>query len=127
MKPTLETPSTIVLALWVASDRAACTAVLRADSSDVTVLKFEAWGEPLATLAKALEVTQVVKAKHCVIVTNWDALFASVAPLHLGDQGDAHWQVIALLATRYAGRYAAMKAETLPRTEEAWKRHWALA
>lgn len=127
MKPTLETPSTIVLALWVADGRATCTAVLRADSSEVTVLKFEAWGEPWATLATALEVTQVVKARHCVLVSNWDALFASVAPLRLGKHGDAHWQVIALLATRYAGRYAAMKAETLPRTEEAWKQRWITA
>lgn len=128
MKPTFETPNTLMLALWVVEGKAQCTAVLRADSNDVAALPVDVWGEPWATLCAALERTSDLGAVHCLVVTNWQPALDTLTVLHLDESaGDAHWQVVATLATRYAGRCTAAFAETLPRTEELWKRHWTTA
>ena len=127
MKPTLETPSTLMLALWVAEGKAACTALLRTDSNEVTALPGCFYGEPWEVLADALEKTQDMAA-HCLVVTNWEPAIRMLGPLHLDEQsGHDHWRAVAAMSLLYGGYCGAVRSESMPRTEALWKQHSTMA
>lgn len=127
MKPTLETPSTCIIALWVAEGKAAATLLLRADSSDVTALPFVvANAQPWWVVARAAEYARDTDARHCLIVTNWEDAIKALNPFHLDEKaGPHHLEVMQILATRFAGRCTAMRAESMPKTEAMWKHCWS--
>lgn len=130
MRPDLRTPDTLQIMLFARRDKALCMVSYRADSSEVTALPMQATGKPWAALQHALQRAGSVGAEHVLVVSNVPEVVDMLSPMRfyedrlLETEPDAHWQVNATLTTRYPGRYAAMHAEHMPKTEAVWQLHY---
>lgn len=136
-KPTIQTPSTIVLGVHVGSQsEAAIVGSLRTETGIVQQGVIELVGSLWPTLARACVEAAIVGAVHLVVLTNDASLAAALtkpfpAPtggekvkVWNGVRGDgkyvtvdlgnaAHWQVLRWLGLRWPGRFAVQRVAEL--------------
>lgn len=131
MKPTLTTPDTLHLYLWAADGEALILPAWRDPAGAMQPVAGWFRGPTWVALAGALQLTRDIKACHVLVAANVPEVVESLSPrlrLNLNivcDPPTAHWQAIALLATRYAGCCNAFYADSMPKTEAAWQLHYA--
>lgn len=137
MKPSILTPSTIILGCHVDSQCAAIVGSLRGEGGELTTNVIERTGSPWQAIAAALADAQVIGARHVVLLSNDAAIVAALskpfpAPaggervrVWLGVRGDgryvegslgdaAHWAVLRLLGWQWAGRFSVQQVAELP-------------
>lgn len=143
MKPTLNTPDTVVVGLYSQDGRVSLTGALRTEAGDLRpdVLAMQGGGT-WAALAQALADVQTVGTAHLLLLTNDADLVAALTPpirapaptathrewfgrddwIDVGYGGDAdHWQVLRLLGVRWAGRWRCQLVDDLPKARELWE------
>ena len=143
MKPTLDTPDTVVVGLYSVAGEAAATGTLLTLAGDVrpdvlAVGRAATW----PALAAALGQAEPMLARHLLLLTNDAALVEALTPpirapvptafadtpiffteweIGVGYGGDEHhWQVLRLLGCVWAGRWRVQLVEDLPKARELW-------
>ena len=96
MKPTLTTPDTLLLGMWVEGQRAAIVGTLvREDEEIITeVTHWAGLYKEWATLVDVLKDAAIVGSKHLLIVSNDAALVRALTPplrAPAADQVDRKW------------------------------------
>ncbi len=140
ISPTV--PDAILLGIWVAEGRAACTAILRDARGDTTPDVLACTGEPWTALVQALECAQLIDVAHVLILSNDAGLVGALSPpikppapdqwrrifysrtewVDAGYGGDqAHWAALRTLGGRWGGRFRAMLVSDLPKARELWQ------
>lgn len=136
MKPTINTPSTIIFGAYLDSNRAAVVGSLRTDGGALLPGVVERTGDAWQAIAQALGDAQIIGAEHVVMLTNEPLIVAALSkpfPAPVGgerrrvwtggkdgqyidvDLGDcAHWQVLHMLGWQWAGRFAVQLVGELP-------------
>jgi len=129
---TAATPDTLHLYLWAVAGEALVLPAYRAEDGVLSTINGWFRGATWNALAGALDVTLERGARHCLVIANVPEVVEAIAPrlrLNLNivcDPLTAHWQAIATLAVRYAGRCNALYAESMPKTEAAWQQHYVV-
>jgi len=142
MKPTLDTPDTVVIGLYSVDGTAAATGTLLTAAGDVrpdvlAVGRTATW----PALAAALGQAEPMLARHLLLLTNDAALVEALTPpirapaptathrewfgrndwIDVGYGGDEHhWQVLRALGVQWAGRWRVQLVEDLPKARELW-------
>ena len=142
MKPTLDTPDTVVLGLYSLDGRACVTGALRTEDGDLRpdVLAIQG-GAAWPALAGALADVLAIGAQHLLVLTNDRAIADALTPpirapaptatrreyfarddwIDVGYGGDEHhWQVLRALGMKWAGRWRVQWVEDLPKARELW-------
>jgi hypothetical protein len=144
MKPTINTPSTVILGAYLAGQRAAVVGSLRDESGALRTGVLERSGDAWRAIAQALGDAEVIGAAHIVILTNEPLIVAALSkpfPAPVGgehrrvwtgvrgdgqyidiDLGDCpHWQVLHLLGWGWAGAFAVQLVGELPAAKALWE------
>ena len=135
------TPDAILLGIWHADGRAACTGALRDWQGETVPDVLAITGEPWTILVQALAVAEQCDVGNVVILSNDAALVRALSPpfrpptptqtrrifysreewVDVGYGGDPqHWQALCLLGGRWGGRFRAMQVEDLPKARDLW-------
>ena len=144
MKPTIHTPSTLILGCYVGSQHAAIVGSLRDAEGALRPGIVEQTGRPWAALAQALAEAEVIGAADGVVVGNdggmvqaltrpfsapvggerqrvWIGVRGNGAFVEV-DLGDAaHWDVLRWLGLRWGGCFAVQRVESLPNAHALWE------
>lgn len=144
MKPTIHTPSTLILGCYVDGQHAAILGSLRDGEGALRTDVLEQTGAPWAALAQAMMDAAVIDAAHLVLLSNdADVVRALTRPfpapvggerqrVWLGVRGDGgyvevdlgdavHWDVLRWLGLRWAGRFAVQRVQSLPKAQALWE------
>ena len=135
------TADALLLGIWHADGRAACTGVLRDWQGETVPDVLSLTGQPWTILAQALAAAECIDAGHILILSNDADLVRALSPpfrppaptqtrrifysreewVDVGWGGDAqHWQALCLLGGRWGGRFRAMQVDDLPKARELW-------
>lgn len=144
MKPTIHTPSTLILGCYVGNQHAAIVGSLRDAEGALRPGIVEQTGRPWAALAQALAEAEVIGAAHVVVLSNdagmvqaltrpfsapvggerqrvWIGVRGNGAFVEV-DLGDAaHWDVLRWLGLRWGGCFAVQRVESLPNAQALWE------
>ena len=139
------TADALLLGIWHADGRAACTGVLRDWQGETAPDVLALTGQPWTVLVQALAEAERIDAGSVLILTNDADLVRALSPpfrppaptqtrrifysreewVDVGwgasdGEGTAHWQALRLLGGRWGGRFRAMLVEDLPKARELW-------
>lgn len=139
------TADALLLGIWHADGRAACTGVLRDWQGETAPDVLALTGQPWTVLVQALAEAERIDAGSVLILTNDAGLVRALSPpfrppaptqtrrifysreewVDVGwgasdGEGTAHWQALRLLGGRWGGRFRAMLVEDLPKARELW-------
>lgn len=136
MKPTLDTADTLILSLFMDSQRAAITGVLRRCDGEVEQDIIERSSTPWEALESALDDAVAIGVAHVLILTNSASLVKALSkpfPAPAGGSSqrvwlggkDGHyvsgnlgnpsqWNVLRELGFRWAGHWRIMQVDNLP-------------
>ena len=138
-------PSTVdalLLGIWHADGRAACTGALRDWQGETVPDVLAITGEPWTVLVQALTAAECIDAGSVLILSNDVALVRALSPpfrpptptehrrifysreewADVGFGGASqHWQALCLLGGRWGGRFRAMQVDDLPKAREMWE------
>ena len=135
------TADALLLGIWHADGRAACTGALRDWHGETVPDVLSLTGQPWTILAQALAAAECIDAGHILILSNDADLVRALSPpfrppaptqtrrifysreewVDVGWGGDPqHWQALQLLGGRWGGRFRAMLVEDLPKAREMW-------
>ena len=139
------TADALLLGIWHAGGRAACTGALRDWQGETVPDVLAITGEPWAILVQALAVAEQCDVGNVVILSNDADLVRALSPpfrppapmqtrrifysreewVDVGwgasdGEGAAHWQALCLLGGRWGGRFRAMQVDDLPKARELW-------
>lgn len=142
---TPATADALLLGIWHADGRAACTGVLRDWQGETAPDVLALTGQPWTVLVQALAEAERIDAGSVLILTNDAGLVRALSPpfrppaptqtrrifysreewVDVGwgasdGEGTAHWQALRLLGGRWGGRFRAMLVEDLPKARELW-------
>ena len=140
------TADALLLGIWHADGRAACTGVLRDWQGETAPDVLALTGQPWTVLVQALAVAEQCDAGNVLILSNDAALVRALSPpfrppaptqtrrvfysrdewVDVGwgasdGEGAAHWQALRLLGGRWGGRFRAMQVDDLPKAREMWE------
>ena len=145
MKPTIQTPSTIILGVHVGSpNSAAIVGSLRTETGSVEQGVVEHVGCTWSALVRALADAATIGVQHVVILSNDAALVTAlmkpfpaptggeVVKVWNGVRGDGayvlvdlgnvdHWQVLRALGGQWPGRFAVQLVSDLPKAKALWE------
>ena len=139
------TADALLLGIWHADGRAACTGVLRDWQGETAPDVLALTGQPWTVLVQALAVAEQCDVGNVIILSNDAALVRALSPpfrppaptqtrrvfysrdewVDVGwgasdGEGTAHWQALRLLGGRWGGRFRAMLVEDLPKARDLW-------
>ena len=135
------TADALLLGIWHADGRAACTGVLRDWQGETAPDVLALTGQPWTVLVQALAEAERIDAGSVLILTNDANLVRALSPpfrppaptrtrrifysreewVDVGYGGDPqHWQALQLLGGRWGGRFRAMLVDELPKARELW-------
>ena len=135
------TADALLLGIWHADGRAACTGVLRDWQGETAPDVLALTGQPWTVLVQALAEAERIDAGSVLILTNDADLVRALSPpfrppaptqtrrvfysrdewVDVGWGGDAQqWQALQLLGGRWGGRFRAMLVDELPKARELW-------
>ncbi len=126
-RPTIATPDTLILGAWVEDGVLALTATLRTAANEVRPGVLEATGDPLCTLARALQELAVLKTRNLLLLTNDDDLlrwFSS--PFRYNDMHPSTWPPefwrCLIQSTDYflRGTWCVRRVDNLPKARDLW-------
>ena len=136
------TADAILLGIWHADGRAACTGALRDWQGETVPDVLAITGEPWTVLVQALTAAQCIDAGSVLILSNDADLVRALSPpfppptptehrrifysreewVDVGFGGDPqHWQALQLLGGRWGGQWRVMVVEDLPKARELWQ------
>jgi hypothetical protein len=142
MKPTLDTPNTLILGIWHAEAHCAITGTLLDCQYETVPDVLTATGQAWPALAAALTTAAVIDPAHVLLLSNDEALVKALSPpfrppaptawkrvwVAKGEYGNVglggdpyHWQVLVALGTRWGGNFRAMQVDDLPRAKQLWQ------
>jgi hypothetical protein len=126
-KPTITTPDTLIIAVWVDEGRAGITATLRTATNDVRPGVAQATGETLLALAGILEDLTAVKASNLLLLTNDGVLLQSLrrpwrfSAMHPTTWPPEYWTILrCCTAYCFSGAWQTMQAQNLQKARELW-------
>ena len=135
------TSDALLLGIWHAGGRAACTGALRTWQGETVPDVLSLTGQPWTILAQALAEAERIDAGNVVILSNNADLVRALSPpfrppaptqtrrifysrevwVDVGWGGDPQqWQSLQLLGGRWGGRFRAMQVDDLPKARELW-------
>ena len=136
------TADALLLGIWHADGRAACTGALRDWQGETVPDVLAIAGKPWTVLVQALTAAECIDAGSVLILTNDAALVRALSPpfrpptptehrrifysreerVDVGWGGDPQqWQALCLLGGRWGGRFRAMVVDDLPKARELWQ------
>ena len=141
------TADAILLGIWHADGRAACTGALRDWQGETVPDVLAITGQPWTVLVQALMAAECIDAGSVLILSNDAALVRALSPPFLAIQqpdrawvdmapfpwlpadpvmapvgGDPQqWQALCLLGGRWGGRFRAMLVDDLPKARGLWQ------
>jgi hypothetical protein len=140
------TADAILLGIWHADGRAACTGALRDWQGESIADVLAITGEPWTVLVQALATAEQCDVSNVVILTNDADLVRALSPpfrppaptqskrifysrtewVDVGwgasdGEGVAHWQALQQLGGRWGGQWRVMQVGDLPKARELWQ------
>ena len=135
------TADALLLGIWHADGRAACTGVLRDWQGETAPDVLALTGQPWTVLVQALAEAERIDAGSVLILTNDADMVRALSPpfrppaptqtrrifysreewVDVGYGGDSQqWQALQMLGGRWGGRFRAMQVDDLPKARELW-------
>lgn len=135
MKPTITTPDTLILGMWVEAGRAAVVGSVRKLDNFVEPDVVQATGVAWVALAEALSDARTMAVGNVVIVTNDAGIVAALSRkpntwsrgmrvmVGFASPGAdaAHWDALRILGGDFGGHWSIYQSDNLPKARTLWQ------